>query len=155
MFLGLFFLIACGGFFYSPTGVIESPEWPKQYKGKTLCTWHVSVDPSEKIALRFNSFSLEEDGTCNKAKLVVRDGNSDDANVLGVYCGNKRPPELTSTGHRLWLQFASAEGAEGKGFLLYYDTGDKSILKLYCRSTKIQANHSVEEGVVRKCLLIV
>ena len=110
--------------FYSPTGIIESPEWPHHYKGKTLCTWHVSVNPNEEIALRFNTFSLQEDGTCDKAKLVVRDGDSEDANVLGVYCGTKRPPELTSSGNHLWLQFASRQGAEGKGFLLHYDTGD-------------------------------
>ena len=120
---GLFFLSDCGGFFYSPTGIIESPEWPKHYKGKTLCTWHVAVDPSDKIVLRFNSFGLKENGTCTKAKLVVRDGNSEDANVLGVYCGNKRPPELTSSRNHLWLQFTSVEGAEGKGFLIHYDTG--------------------------------
>jgi len=124
-FLDLFFFSDCGGFFYSPTGIIESPEWPKHYKGRTLCTWHISVDPGEKIALRFNSFSLEEDGSCEKAKLIVRDGNSKDSNVLGVYCGNTRPPELTSTGNLLRMQFTSSEGAEGKGFLINYDTGDK------------------------------
>ena len=84
----------------------------------------MSADPGEKISLRFNSFNLEEDGSCNKAKLVVRDGSNQDSNVLGVYCGIKQPPALTSTGNRLWLQFTSTNGAEGKGFLLYYDTGD-------------------------------
>lgn len=117
-------MLDCGGFFNSPSGIIESPDWPHHYKGKTVCTWHISVDPGDKIALRFYSFSLDEDGTCDKAKLVVRDGYSDDANVLGVYCGNNRPPELTSTGSRLWLQFSSTERAEGKGFLLNYDTGE-------------------------------
>lgn len=108
--------------------MIESPEWPHHYKGKSLCTWHVVVDSSEKIALRSNTFALEEDNTCSKAKLVVRDGNSENANVLGVYCGNRRPPELTSTGNHLWLQFTSTEGAEGKGFLLHYDIGNKKLL---------------------------
>ena len=123
----VYFSIACGGFYYSPTGIIESPEWPSRYKGKTHCTWRVSADPGEKISLRFNSFNLEEDGSCNKAKLVVRDGSNKDSNVLGVYCGIKKPPTLTSTGNRLWLQFTSTNGAEGKGFLLYYDTGDDEL----------------------------
>ena len=84
----------------------------------------MSADPGEKISLHFNSFNLEEDGSCDKAKLVVRDGSNKDSNVLGVYCGIMQPPELTSTENRLWLQFTSTNGAEGKGFLLYYDTGD-------------------------------
>ena len=124
-FLVPFFAVACGGFFYSPTGTIESPEWPGHYKGKTHCTWRVSVDPGEKISLHFNSFKLEEDGSCDKAKLVARDGDNKDANVLGVYCGTKRPLEIATSGNHLWLQFTSMKGAEGKGFLLYYDTGNQ------------------------------
>ena len=54
---------------------------------------------------------------------MVKDGSSKNANALGVYCGVKRPPGITSSGNHLWLQFTSTEGAEGKGFLLSYDTG--------------------------------
>ena len=89
------------------------------------------MDPSEKIALSFKSFSLDEDGTCGKAKLVVRDGSSENSNALGVYCGVKRPPVVTSSGNHLWVQFTSTETAEGKGFLMSYDTGNEVNLQLY------------------------
>ena len=89
------------------------------------------MDPSEKIALSFKSFSLDEDGTCGNAKLVVRDGSSENANALGVYCGVKRPPEVTSSGNQLLVQFTSTEGAEGKGFLMSYDTGNKMNMQPY------------------------
>ena len=126
-----FFPLECGGFFYSAAGIFESPEWPKSYKGKTSCTWHVTVDPREKIALSFKSFSLDEDGTCGKAKLVVRDGSSENAKALGVYCGVNRPPEVTSSGNQLWVQFTSTEGAEGKGVLMSYDTGNATTPQPY------------------------
>ena len=123
--------LECGGSFFSPTGILESPKWPKSYKGKASCTWHVTVDPSEKIALSFKSFSLDDDGTCGKAKLVVRDGSSENSNALGVYCGVKQPPVVTSSGNQLWVQFTSTEGAEGKGFLMSYDTGNEMNLQPY------------------------
>lgn len=126
-----FFPLECGGFFYSPAGIFESPEWPKSYKGKLSCTWHITVDPSDKIALSFKSFSLDDDGTCGKAKLVVRDGSSENAKALGVYCGVTRPPEVTSSGNQLWVQFTSTEGAEGKGFLMSYDTGNAMTPQAY------------------------
>ena len=54
---------------------------------------------------------------------MVRDGSNENANALGVFCGVKRPPEVTSSGNHLWVQFTSTEEAEGKGFLMSYDTG--------------------------------
>ncbi|PFX33592.1 Tolloid-like protein 1 [Stylophora pistillata] len=112
----------CGGLFNSPKGILESPEWPKSYKGKTSCTWHLSVDPSEKITLSFKRFSLDEDGTCKKAKLVVRDGSRENSEALGVYCGTKWPSGITSSGNHLLVQFTSTAGGKGKGFLISYNT---------------------------------
>ena len=56
---------------------------------------------------------------------MIRDGSSENANALGVYCGVKRPSEVTSSGNQLWVQFTSTEEAEGKGFLMSYDTGNE------------------------------
>ena len=108
--------------FNSPSGIIESPNWPNHYRGKALCTWTVSVDPSEVVTLRFNNFSLEQDRRCDKARLVVRDGSKDDNRELGFYCGMDSPIALTSSGNHLWLQFTSNEWADGKGFRVEYYT---------------------------------
>ncbi|XP_066025157.1 uncharacterized protein [Pocillopora verrucosa] len=112
----------CGGLFNSPKGILESPEWPRSYKGKTTCAWHLSVDPRETITLSFKRFSLDEDGTCKNAKLIVRDGSGENSEALGVYCGTKRPTGITSSGNHLFVQFTSTEGGKGKGFLISYNT---------------------------------
>ncbi|KAJ7378021.1 hypothetical protein OS493_025337 [Desmophyllum pertusum] len=109
----------CGGFFYSPTGIFRITRMAEKLQRENLLyVARLRFDPSEKIALSFKSFSLDQNGTCDKAKLVVKDGSSKNANALGVYCGVKRPPGITSSGNHLWLQFTSTEGAEGKGFSL-------------------------------------
>lgn len=119
------FPLVCGGLFNSPKGILESPEWPRSYKGKTTCAWHLSVDPRETITLSFKRFSLDEDGTCKNAKLIVRDGSGENSEALGVYCGTKRPTGITSSGNHLFVQFTSTEGGKGKGFLISYNTGRK------------------------------
>lgn len=139
----------CGGFFNSPEGILESPEWPKNYKGKTSCTWHVSVDPSEKIELTFKRFSLDEEGTCDKAKLVVRDGSGENSKALGVYCGTKQPPGITSSGNHLLVQFTSTERAVGKGFLISYDTGTVQNEKINCSAVFLLDIAAVFWGVTQ------
>jgi hypothetical protein len=105
-------------------GVIESPNWPNGYKDAKTCTWKVTVDKGGRIALNFEKFDLQEDGNCDKSKLVIKDGDNEDAKEIGEFCGLNSPRIMTSRGNQMWLQFTSTPEGEGKGFRLTYQTGD-------------------------------
>lgn len=129
---------------------MESPEWPRSYKGKTTCAWHLSVDPRETITLSFKRFSLDEDGTCKNAKLIVRDGSGENSEALGVYCGTKRPTGITSSGNHLFVQFTSTEGGKGKGFLISYNTGRKLMRSLAVRPCFYRVTFGLRASTVNR-----
>ncbi|XP_048589005.1 uncharacterized protein LOC5518116 isoform X2 [Nematostella vectensis] len=110
----------CGSTLRASEGTINSPNWPQGYKGSKTCTWRISVNPSDSIALFFNSFNLQEDGNCDKSKLAVRDGGNESAHEIGAFCGLNSPRVMRSKGGELWIQFTSADDGEGKGFHLTY-----------------------------------
>ncbi|KAK3699402.1 hypothetical protein QZH41_018563 [Actinostola sp. cb2023] len=113
---------SCGGSLIASEGSIQSPNWPNGYKGAKRCTWSVTVGQRDTIALKFNSFNLQEDGNCDRSKLVVKDGDNENAKELGEFCGLNSPSIIRSRGHQMWLQFKSNEEGEGKGFRLTYRT---------------------------------
>ena len=104
-------------------GLIESPGWPNNYTGKARCSWRIITDSGNRIVLQYKNFSLQQDGGCARARLVVHDGGEEDAKVLGTYCGHDGPKSIISHGNKLMVQFESEADAESRGFSLSYTTG--------------------------------
>ncbi|XP_031554877.1 uncharacterized protein LOC116291804 isoform X2 [Actinia tenebrosa] len=113
---------SCGGSLDASSGVIASPNWPSGYKDAKTCIWKITVDKTDKIALNFETFGLQEDGNCDKSRLVIKDGEDEAAKEIGEFCGLNSPRLMRSTGNHMWLQFTSTPEGEGKGFRLTYQT---------------------------------
>lgn len=68
------------------------------------------------ITLTFNSFDLEANN-CIYDYLLVYDGGSASAPLIGKYCNSNRPPSnITSSGNEITLKFESDNGLELAGF---------------------------------------
>lgn len=57
--------------------------------------------------------------------LQIRDGPYGFSNLIGKYCGEEFPPEITSKERHLWLHFHSDESIEYSGFQAVYEFIDR------------------------------
>ena len=56
--------------------------------------------------------------------LQIRNGNGPNAPLMGKYCGTQIPPDMTSTGHTLYLRFKTDYSVQGTGFKLSFESID-------------------------------
>ena len=63
-------------------------------------------------------FELEDSDYCNHDFVEVREGG-EAGDVLGRYCGNTLPSNMT-TGHDLWIKFRTSPTVQGRGFMADY-----------------------------------
>ncbi|KAL8588958.1 hypothetical protein ACOMHN_065740 [Nucella lapillus] len=105
----------------SPSGVVTSPGYDgvNAYAANQSCQWLITVAPGSIIELKFVSFDLEWTGGCSYDFVLIYDC-SDYGKVLASLCGDRPPPELTSTSHSLLVKFHSDEEVGGYGFNLTY-----------------------------------
>ena len=97
----------------TPRGSIDSPDWPNSYKGAKSCTWKITVGQRDAVTLSFDSFNLQEDGNCDKSKLIVKDGEHGDE--LGEFCGLNSPKVMRSNGNEMWLPVHEYRAGRRKG----------------------------------------
>lgn len=67
-----FHSLACGGQFYSSTGMIRSPGWPDQYSGDKDCVWIINAPTGRQIELKINVFEMELQRDCRFDHLEIR-----------------------------------------------------------------------------------
>ncbi len=79
--------------------------------------WVLSF-PIQGCQTRFSLFELEESDFCNKDFVEVRRGGAT-GDVIGRYCGNSLPTNLT-VGNQLWIKFRSSAQVQGRGFMAQY-----------------------------------
>ena len=53
-----------GGEFFGPSGVVDSPEWPRQYSNFADCYLKITCDSGEKVKLQFLTFDIEDHPSC-------------------------------------------------------------------------------------------
>ncbi|XP_039749767.1 tolloid-like protein 1 isoform X1 [Pararge aegeria] len=107
----------CGGDIeVDSSGHLESPNYPDDYQPNKLCIWKLSVPQDYQVALRFHSFEVENHDTCNYDKVKVRDGDSLDSPLIGMFCGHKIPPDIRSTSNKLLVIFESDSSVQKAGF---------------------------------------
>ncbi|XP_011344121.1 tolloid-like protein 2 isoform X2 [Ooceraea biroi] len=97
-------------------GHLESPNYPEEYQSSKECVWRLSVPQDYQVALKFESFEIENHDNCVYDYVEVRDGHNDDSPLIGVYCGYKIPPDIKSTGNRLLVKFVSDASVQKAGF---------------------------------------
>ncbi|KAG8183432.1 hypothetical protein JTE90_023188 [Oedothorax gibbosus] len=91
----------------------------QNYGAREDCNWIVTAPNSGRVRIRFQSFDLEPEQDCAYDFVQVMDG-FETSPTLGKFCGNKIPPDMTSSGFRLLIRFQSDDSISGKGFSLVY-----------------------------------
>ncbi|KAF8777573.1 Cubilin like protein [Argiope bruennichi] len=130
--------IGCGGVFTEPRGFISTPRHPDRYPHSVTCSWHLKAPPGHIVRLTFSSFHLEPDADCQFDYVLVQDM---DGTAIGKYCGNRKPPILTSMDSSLFVQFVSDASVARDGFTASYEFLD---LKEACGGTYYR-----ESGVIK------
>ncbi|KAH0560865.1 Dorsal-ventral patterning tolloid-like protein 1, partial [Cotesia glomerata] len=107
----------CGGNVTLETvGHLESPNYPEEYQSSKECVWRLTVPQDYQVALKFQSFEIENHDNCVYDYVEVRDGHTSDSPLIGLYCGYKAPPDLRSTGNKLFVKFVSDGSVQKAGF---------------------------------------
>ncbi|XP_050313173.1 cubilin-like isoform X2 [Anthonomus grandis grandis] len=114
---------ACGGNYYSPAGVLKSPDYPNNYPRDIDCTWTINVPHNSQILLKFLNFSLEAYSGCRYDWLEIRNGGSSSSPLVGKYCGTTVPKTISSHTDKLYLKFHSDNSKVAPGFKIEWMTG--------------------------------
>ncbi|XP_078600494.1 blastula protease 10-like [Branchiostoma floridae x Branchiostoma japonicum] len=114
----------CGSSFLGgPIGEIKSPMYPQNYPNFVNCKWLINATGTEPITISFNAFSLEESFFgCVYDFVKVYDGADERAPLLGTYCGETNPPDLTSSGDQMFITFSSDSSRNETGFFIEYSS---------------------------------
>ncbi|XP_041637564.1 neuropilin-2a isoform X1 [Cheilinus undulatus] len=130
----------CGGVLdASEAGYITSPGYPLEYPPHQNCHWIITApEPSQRIVLNFNPHFEIERLDCKYDFIEIRDGTSDNADVLGRYCSNIAPAPIISSGPSLQIRFVSDYAHQGAGFSLRYEifkTGSEFCFRNFTSSS--------------------
>lgn len=130
----------CRGIFdASEAGYITSPGYPLEYPPHQNCQWIITApEPSQRIVLNFNPHFEIERLDCKYDFIEIRDGTSENADVLGRHCSNIAPAPIISSGPSLQIRFVSDYAHQGAGFSLRYEifkTGSEFCFRNFTSSS--------------------
>ena len=77
---------------------------------------HFRVPEDFQVALKFQSFEIENHDNCVYDFLEIRDGDNSAAPLIGTYCGYKMPKDIKSSSNSLWIKFVSDGSVQKAGF---------------------------------------
>ncbi|KAK3090758.1 hypothetical protein FSP39_014380 [Pinctada imbricata] len=106
----------CGGEIFKENGQLTSPNYPDDYKHNKECIWKITVEDQYSVALKFQSFEIENHDNCVYDYLEIRDGHEDNSPLIGRFCGYKIPEDIKSTGNKLYVKFVSDGSVQKLGF---------------------------------------
>lgn len=110
--------VPCMSNFTAPSGTVLSPDYPEGYGNNMNCVWLIQSEPGSRIHLAFNDFDLE----APYDSLTVKDGETNDALVIGRFTGAESPSYLTSNTNTLRLEFQADHSMSGRGFNITYSS---------------------------------
>ncbi|KAJ3621320.1 hypothetical protein MTP99_003471 [Tenebrio molitor] len=130
----------CGGeLFIDSEGHLESPNYPEEYQPNKECIWKITVPENYQVALRFQSFEVENHDGCVYDYVEIRDGFSSESRSLGVHCGYKVPSDIISSSNHLLVKFVSDGSVQKGGF-------SATIMKEYDECSMI------DHGCAQECI---
>ncbi|KAM6949359.1 procollagen C-endopeptidase enhancer b [Aplochiton taeniatus] len=114
----------CGGRLTKSQGSVKTPNWPQSdYPAGISCSWHISVEPSNIIEVKFEKLDLEPDTYCRYDYVAFFNGGErDDSRRIGKYCGNRVPSTIVTNGNELLVQFVSDLSVTSDGFMAHYNS---------------------------------
>ncbi|XP_037806363.1 dorsal-ventral patterning protein tolloid [Lucilia sericata] len=111
------FEVVCGGdIFLTEDRRIDSPNYPLEYFPDKECIWRITVPDNHQVALKFQSFELENHDNCIYDYVEIRDGNSSESKLIGIFCGYKLPPNIKTNSNQMYLKFVSDGSVQKVGF---------------------------------------
>ena len=110
--------VPCMSNFTAPLGTVLSPDYPEGYGNNMNCVWLIQSEPGSRIHLAFNDFDLE----APYDSLTVKDGETNDAGVIGRFSGAENPSHLTSNTNTVRLEFQADHSMSGRGFNITYSS---------------------------------
>ena len=86
----------CGGRINSSSGKISSPGFPRYYPNDQSCVWIITAPTATEILqLDFLTFQIEDGGRiCKNDYVIIRDGETAGAALLGKFCGDSVPERI-------------------------------------------------------------
>ncbi|XP_055381184.1 dorsal-ventral patterning protein tolloid isoform X2 [Condylostylus longicornis] len=111
------FEVTCGGTFYiNDSQRIDSPNYPSEYLPDKECIWRIIVPDKYEVALQFQTFEIENHDNCIYDYVEIRDGNTADSELIGVFCGHKIPPTIKTNSNEMYVKFISDSTVQKVGF---------------------------------------
>lgn len=124
-------LALCGGDLNVDSGHLESPNFPDDYQPNKECTWKITVPSDYQVALKFQSFEIENHDNCVYDFLEIRDGHDPTSPLIGVYCGYNIPEDIKSSSNKMWIKFVSDNSVQKAGFSAIFMNGKSFDYSLY------------------------
>ncbi|XP_034020415.1 procollagen C-endopeptidase enhancer b isoform X2 [Thalassophryne amazonica] len=118
----------CGGRLTKPQGSVRTPNWPNSdYPAGISCSWHISVEPSNVIEVKFEKLDLEPDMYCRYDYVALFNGGErDNSRRIGKFCGDRPPGTIVTNGNELLVQFVSDLSVTSDGFMAHYSSVPRS-----------------------------
>lgn len=99
------------------SSTFQSPNWPEAYRPGKECVWQVKAAINHRVALSFEAFDLEQHDSCAYDYIEIRDGENQDSDLIGRYCGQKQPNKVLSTSQSMFVKFVSDSDINRAGFV--------------------------------------
>uniref|UniRef100_A0A452U8T7 Cubilin n=1 Tax=Ursus maritimus TaxID=29073 RepID=A0A452U8T7_URSMA len=119
----------CGGYLTGSNNTFASPDSDSngRYDKNLNCVWFITAPVNKLIKLTFNTFALEAQSIlqrCIYDYVKLYDGDSENTNLAGTFCGSTVPAPFISSGNFLTVQFVSDVTLEREGFNATYTIVD-------------------------------
>ncbi|XP_051044279.1 CUB domain-containing protein 2 [Phodopus roborovskii] len=114
----------CQEVFTAVRGNFSSPRYPGSYPNNIRCHWTIRLPPGYRVKIFILDMGLEEPNSLTRAcdfdHLAAFDGASEEALLLGKWCGHHLPPPVTSRHNQLLLLLHTDRSTSGRGFSVAY-----------------------------------
>lgn len=114
----------CGGELTGTSGVLASPNYPRDYSSYADCLWVIKGPVGSRITLIMEDFQVEDDSTCYFDWLEIFLGGP---HIGGArFCGeesgseNRPPRTIEYPGNTLLIKFHADDSNEFSGFRARY-----------------------------------
>ena len=87
--------------------MLTSPSYPDGYESNQDCVYRVSSPAGTYVELNIVEFEVESPDSGSGViydYLEVRDGNSEESQVIGKFSGYSIPPQIHSSHNGIWLR---------------------------------------------------
>uniref|UniRef100_A0A8D0GFF0 Cubilin n=1 Tax=Sphenodon punctatus TaxID=8508 RepID=A0A8D0GFF0_SPHPU len=119
----------CGGYLTNSSYSFGSPDSNSdgKYDKNLDCVWVIAAPVNKLINLTFTAFVLEaaSSPTCQYDYIKLYDGDNENANLVGTFCGSAVPAPFVSTDNFLTVKFITDFSVEITGFSATYTTVDR------------------------------